>query len=131
MGSDGSSSLPSRPGRAACAHYMKSGICRFGANCNFDHPKWDSDGEKGGNFGKACGKGKALMGKWSEMLAAKGKGPWARTNNTPSPPEGSVLRLTNVPDSVTDESIYNFFEGFSLVQVIIGTNLHGKPNGEA
>lgn len=30
--------LPSRPGVQACSFYLKSGICKYGANCKWDHP---------------------------------------------------------------------------------------------
>ncbi|KAH9330352.1 hypothetical protein KI387_002460, partial [Taxus chinensis] len=30
---------PERPGEAECPFYMKHGICKFGANCKFHHPK--------------------------------------------------------------------------------------------
>nr|ACF82237.1 unknown [Zea mays] len=31
-------SLPRREDAEACAFYMRSGMCRFGAHCKFDHP---------------------------------------------------------------------------------------------
>jgi len=48
-----------------------------------------------------------LKGKWSEMLAMKGcgKGPWARPVLNVPAPQGTVLRLTNAPDSITEESV--------------------------
>ncbi|KAJ0989350.1 hypothetical protein J5N97_007706 [Dioscorea zingiberensis] len=30
--------LPRREGSAACAYYMKTGACKYGATCKFDHP---------------------------------------------------------------------------------------------
>ncbi|RWW80431.1 hypothetical protein BHE74_00011225 [Ensete ventricosum] len=29
---------PQRPGQLDCAYYLRSGICRYGANCKFNHP---------------------------------------------------------------------------------------------
>lgn len=29
---------PVRPGEAECAFYMRTGNCKFGANCKFNHP---------------------------------------------------------------------------------------------
>lgn len=34
-----SGGFPSRPGKEACAFYMKTGTCRFGAQCKKDHPE--------------------------------------------------------------------------------------------
>eukprot|EP01018_Ginkgo_biloba_P023789 Gb_15324 [translate_table: standard] len=31
--------LPERPGELECAFYMKTGICKFGTKCKFNHPK--------------------------------------------------------------------------------------------
>lgn len=31
---------PSRPGEKACAFFMKTGTCSYGAGCRFDHPSW-------------------------------------------------------------------------------------------
>jgi hypothetical protein len=32
-------SLPQRPGETVCAYYMKTGECKYGIKCRFDHPK--------------------------------------------------------------------------------------------
>jgi len=34
-----SQGLPLRPGGVPCAHYLKTGTCKFGASCMFDHPE--------------------------------------------------------------------------------------------
>lgn len=45
LDSDGSSggpslfSFPQRPGQPDCHFYMKTGLCKFGANCRYHHPK--------------------------------------------------------------------------------------------
>ncbi|CAM6041903.1 unnamed protein product [Sphagnum compactum] len=31
--------LPQRPGETVCAYYMKTGECKYGIKCRFDHPK--------------------------------------------------------------------------------------------
>lgn len=31
--------LPERPGEQVCAFFVKTGICKYGAKCRFDHPK--------------------------------------------------------------------------------------------
>uniref|UniRef100_A0A0C9RL26 TSA: Wollemia nobilis Ref_Wollemi_Transcript_12886_3158 transcribed RNA sequence n=1 Tax=Wollemia nobilis TaxID=56998 RepID=A0A0C9RL26_9CONI len=31
--------LPERPGEPKCDYFIKTGKCKFGANCKFDHPK--------------------------------------------------------------------------------------------
>jgi serine/threonine-protein kinase/endoribonuclease IRE1 len=31
-------SFPQRPGHAVCDFYQKTGHCRFGEGCKFDHP---------------------------------------------------------------------------------------------
>lgn len=33
------SNFPKRPGQPECKYYMKTGDCKFGASCHFDHPK--------------------------------------------------------------------------------------------
>lgn len=38
-------SLPERPGEPECAFFVKTGICKYGAKCKFDHPK-----DKGGSL---------------------------------------------------------------------------------
>jgi serine/threonine-protein kinase/endoribonuclease IRE1 len=41
--------FPSRPGREPCEFYMKTGRCKFGATCKFDHPQgvhWDVHNER-------------------------------------------------------------------------------------
>lgn len=35
---DASLSYPDRPGEPDCTFYMKTGTCRYGANCRFNHP---------------------------------------------------------------------------------------------
>jgi len=39
---------PSRPGEAPCTFFMKTGNCKFGATCRFDHPA--GAGGSGGGF---------------------------------------------------------------------------------
>jgi hypothetical protein len=29
---------PERPGEADCSYYIRTGLCRFGATCRFNHP---------------------------------------------------------------------------------------------
>nr|CAD1824035.1 unnamed protein product [Ananas comosus var. bracteatus] len=52
--------LPRREGATACSFYMKTGMCKFGSNCRFDHPppgeavamaamQGSGDGEEGEN----------------------------------------------------------------------------------
>mmetsp|Transcript_68492 Transcript_68492/g.191954 ORF Transcript_68492/g.191954 Transcript_68492/m.191954 type:complete len:85 (-) Transcript_68492:196-450(-) len=36
--SGGDGSYPSRLGEPACAFFVKTGSCKFGATCKFDHP---------------------------------------------------------------------------------------------
>lgn len=31
-------SYPERPGEADCSYYMRTGTCRFGMTCKFNHP---------------------------------------------------------------------------------------------
>ena len=31
--------LPQRPGEPDCSFYIKTGICKFGMNCRYHHPK--------------------------------------------------------------------------------------------
>ena len=33
-----SGSYPERPGEPDCSYYMRTGLCRFGATCRFNHP---------------------------------------------------------------------------------------------
>ncbi|KAK9195215.1 hypothetical protein WN943_003334 [Citrus x changshan-huyou] len=33
-----SGSLPERPGEPDCSYYIRTGLCRFGATCRFNHP---------------------------------------------------------------------------------------------
>lgn len=35
----GGSKLPERPGQRDCSHFLKTGECKFGANCRYHHPK--------------------------------------------------------------------------------------------
>merc|ERR1719149_514726 len=87
--------FPSRPGQAACGHYMKTGTCRFGKSCQFDHPEWKENRPNPAAMAASLFQGKG------KGAALKGKGQWARSN-IPRP-QGSVLRLTNTPDSITEE----------------------------
>ncbi|KAH1098216.1 hypothetical protein J1N35_015137, partial [Gossypium stocksii] len=32
------SHYPVRPDAENCAYYMKTGLCKFGSNCKFNHP---------------------------------------------------------------------------------------------
>lgn len=34
----GSGSYPVRPGEPDCSYYIRTGLCRFGATCRFNHP---------------------------------------------------------------------------------------------
>ncbi|CAK7336611.1 unnamed protein product [Dovyalis caffra] len=46
--------FPVRPESEDCAYYMKTGTCKFGANCKFNHPfrrKNQGFGDKGGFWG--------------------------------------------------------------------------------
>lgn len=46
------SALPERPSEPACAFYIKTGKCKFGATCKFHHPKdiqIPSTGQENGN----------------------------------------------------------------------------------
>lgn len=36
MGGDGS--YPERPGEPDCTYYVRTGLCRFGSTCRFNHP---------------------------------------------------------------------------------------------
>jgi hypothetical protein len=33
-----SESYPQRPGESDCSYYIKTGLCRFGVTCRFNHP---------------------------------------------------------------------------------------------
>ncbi|MBA0728322.1 hypothetical protein Golax_001228, partial [Gossypium laxum] len=33
-----SSPYPERPGEPDCSYYIRTGLCRFGATCHFNHP---------------------------------------------------------------------------------------------
>ena len=37
--------LPQRPGKPVCTFFTKTGTCKWGAQCKFDHPKDDDDYE--------------------------------------------------------------------------------------
>lgn len=47
-----SASLPSRPGAQKCSHFLKTGECKFGETCRYDHPAHEagSDPTGGGRF---------------------------------------------------------------------------------
>ena len=32
--------FPERPGQPECHHYMKTGTCKFGATCKYNHPQY-------------------------------------------------------------------------------------------
>jgi len=40
---DRSMDLPSRPGNQPCGHFLKTGTCKFGSTCRFDHPTGNDD----------------------------------------------------------------------------------------
>lgn len=39
LGSDGDRSYPERPGEPDCSYYIRTGLCRFGLTCRFNHPR--------------------------------------------------------------------------------------------
>lgn len=36
--------LPERPGETLCAFYERTGVCKFGEGCRFDHPPFSAIG---------------------------------------------------------------------------------------
>jgi hypothetical protein len=34
--------FPERPGQPECHHYMKTGTCKFGATCKYNHPQYST-----------------------------------------------------------------------------------------
>jgi hypothetical protein len=34
-----SESYPQHPGEPDCSYYIRTGLCRFGATCRFNHPR--------------------------------------------------------------------------------------------
>ncbi|EOA33184.1 hypothetical protein CARUB_v100138731mg, partial [Capsella rubella] len=32
-------SYPERPGEPDCSYYIRTGLCRFGSTCRFNHPR--------------------------------------------------------------------------------------------
>ena len=53
-GGMGGGDHPSRPGEAPCSFFIKTGSCKFGATCKFDHPA-GMGGSGGGGMGKGGG----------------------------------------------------------------------------
>ncbi|XP_068335694.1 zinc finger CCCH domain-containing protein 3-like [Pyrus communis] len=39
-------SYPDRPGEPDCIYYLRTGLCGYGSNCRFNHPKYASQGNQ-------------------------------------------------------------------------------------
>lgn len=37
-----SNPYPDRPGEPDCIYYLRTGLCGYGSNCRFNHPKYGS-----------------------------------------------------------------------------------------
>ena len=78
-----SGALPRNPGAAKCTHFLKTGSCKFGVSCKFDHPpdqagrpepvKMPSWGRTGSHMAQVCAaaaaKRKALEREQEEIMA--------------------------------------------------------------
>ena len=78
-----SGALPRNPGAAKCTHFLKTGSCKFGMSCKFDHPpdqagrpepvKMPSWGRTGSHMAQVCAaaaaKRKALEREQEEIMA--------------------------------------------------------------
>lgn len=79
-----SKGYPMRSGEAPCAFYMRTGTCKFGPTCKFDHPAFGPDGGAGAD---AIAK-TAAPGRQAEVSPQEG---YSQAVN--QPPEMSELEL--------------------------------------
>ena len=63
--------LPLRPGAAKCAHFLKTGSCRFGAGCKYDHPPSEAGTDPTGGGRLPTGIGRIPTGVQPERAQAQ------------------------------------------------------------